>query len=867
MSLSPEELQQFAGLLQGLLSNDNEARKQAENLFTATRNEHPHKLIVALLTVLQNPGDEGVRHTASVYLWKCLRRKTAYEEDTWAKLSPELSTAVKNQLLVILPAEQTGIIRRKLAEAVGELGSFLCSKDAAQGGDQWPELLPNVFGWNASSGARETALRVLREMIIEPIIAEGLLEHHKASTAGLLQAGLQDPSGETRGQAVLLILSFVENEVGTKQLAALLPQIITVLQGFAQSCPDELLATLQKMVDMVEDHAVWFKASLHSLIQTMLQIAKAKDQIADESRQAAFEFLVSYVEKKTKLCIKIDGLPRELHSLCMQFMLEFEEDGGWEQHVDEEDEETSNYDVGLENVDRLAKAFEAEISCPVVFQLVGEYLQQSWKHKLVALMNLSQLAETVEAENEVDQIVDLLISALADGHPRVRFASMHAIGQTSTDHQPYIQETHGEKLMTALIKSMDDPVARCQSHACAAFVNLGEELPQETMLAFTEPLMQKLGQLAQHPSRYVVEQAITSIAVVAGCIEEHFVPFYQHIIPYMKTMIVQKTAKEERNLRGKCFECVSLVGLGVGKDVFQADAVDLMNAMIATLETDMEADDPQKSFIEEAISRVCRTMKKDFAPFLPKLLDMSLKVLAMKPDFVVNPDDEDEDEDQTITFLQDGTCVGLKTSQINDLQTHLNMVYVFVEVLGPNFFDYVQPTANVLTDLLDFAFDTDIRDVAISTWAEMMKCTKEGLEQRGNTDMSTVSTMLTALITKLGKVIEDEEDCNQLQTLAGGMADAIKAAHPNALGASEVDAVCALSMKLLQESFERRAEANKEVQKVEDDDDEKEEWEMQKQNDEQVRLKVAEIAGALMKTHPDLFMQSGLPRYAKPCRR
>jgi hypothetical protein len=439
---------------------------------------------------------------------------------------------------------------------------------------------------------------------------------------------------------------------------------------------------------------------------------------------------------------------------------------------------------------------------------------------------------------------------------------MHAIGQTSTDHQPYVQENHGEKLLTALIKCMDDPVARCQSHACAAFVNLGEELPQETMLAFTEPLMTKLGQLAQHQSRYVVEQAITCIAVVAGCIEEHFVPFYPHIIPYMKTMIVQKTAKEERNLRGKCFECMSLVGLGVGKDVFQADAVELMTAMIATLEGEMDADDPQKSFIEEAISRVCRTMKKDFAPFLPKLLDMSLKVLSVKPEFTVNPDDDDDDDDQTLTFLGDGTCVGLKTSQINDLQTHLNMVYVFVEVLGPVFFDYVQPTANVLKDMLDFPFDTEIREVAISTWSEMMKCTKEGLEQRGSADLSMVSEMLRALIAKLGKVLEEEEDTYQLQTLAGGMAEAIKAAHANALAAKDVDDVCALSMKLLQESFERRAEANKEVQKVEDDDDEKEEWEMQKQADEQVRLKVAEIAGAVMKTHPDLFMQSGLERYA-----
>merc|ERR1719353_899260 len=144
-----------------------------------------------------------------------------------------------------------------------------------------------------------------------------------------------------------------------------------------------------------------------------------------------------------------------------------------------------------------------------------------------------------------------------------------------------------------------------------------------------------------------------------------------------------------------------------------------------------------------------------------------------------------------------------------------------------------------------------------------MKCTKEGLAQRGNPDMSMVSEMLRALIAKIGKALEEEEDCYQLQTLAGGMADAIKAAHTNSLQAADVEAVSALSMKLLEESFQRRAEANKEVQKVEDDEDEKEEWEMQKQADEQVRLKVAEIAGALMKTHPDLFMQSGLQRYAQ----
>merc|ERR1719359_2785740 len=132
------------------------------------------------------------------------------------------------------------------------------------------------------------------------------------------------------------------------------------------------------------------------------------------------------------------------------------------------------------------------------------------------------------------------------------------------------------------------------------------------------------------------------------------------------------------------------------------------------------------------------------------------------------------------------------TSQIEDIQSAANMVYCFVEVLGSDFFDYVQHTAQVVLHLLDFALDNDIRETAVNTWAEMIKCMREGLQKRGSADGSMVAQLLREFIKKLAVVMEKENeagDCEQLCTLAAGVAEAIKAAKDACLSAAEVQQV------------------------------------------------------------------------------
>lgn len=55
-------------------------------------------------------------------------------------------------------------------------------------------------------------------------------------------------------------------------------------------------------------------------------------------------------------------------------------------------------------------------------------------------------------------------------------------------------------------------------------------------------------------------------------LQEHFQKYYDAVMPYLKAILVNATDKSNRMLRAKSMECISLVGMAVGKDKFREDA-------------------------------------------------------------------------------------------------------------------------------------------------------------------------------------------------------------------------------------------------------------------------------------------------------
>jgi hypothetical protein len=73
-------------------------------------------------------------------------------------------------------------------------------------------------------------------------------------------------------------------------------------------------------------------------------------------------------------------------------------------------------------------------------------------------------------------------------------------------------------------------------------------------------------QLLEKGVKLVLEQVVTALASVADTVEEKFTQYYDRFMPCLKYIMQNAVSKEMRLLRGKTIECISLIGLAVGKD-------------------------------------------------------------------------------------------------------------------------------------------------------------------------------------------------------------------------------------------------------------------------------------------------------------
>ena len=77
-------------------------------------------------------------------------------------------------------------------------------------------------------------------------------------------------------------------------------------------------------------------------------------------------------------------------------------------------------------------------------------------------------------------------------------------------------------------------------------------------------------QLMQKGHKLVIEQMVTTLSVVADSSEELFLPYYDQFMPSLKFILANANEKKYRLLRGKTMECISFIGLAVGKEKVRA---------------------------------------------------------------------------------------------------------------------------------------------------------------------------------------------------------------------------------------------------------------------------------------------------------
>lgn len=670
--------------------------------------------------------------------------------------------------------------------------------------------------------------------------------------------------------AAINFIQCLENVKDRDRFQDLLPVMMqTLTEALNHNQEATAQEALELMIDLAETEPRFLRRQIVEVVGSMLQIAEAEERLEEGTRHLAIEFVITLAEARERapgMMRKLPQFVQRLFGILMKLLEDIEDEPAWHgaETEDEDAGETTNYSVGQECLDRLAISLGGNTIVPVASELLPAYLgAPEWQKHHAALICLAQIAEgcsKVMIKN-LEQVVSMVLNSFHDPHPRVRWAAINAIGQLSTDLGPDLQVQYHQRVLPALAAAMDDyQNPRVQAHAASAVLNFSENCTPDILLPYLDGIVSKLLVLLQNGKQMVQEGALTALASVADSSQEHFEKYYDAVMPYLKAILVNATDKANRMLRAKSMECISLVGMAVGKDKFRNDAKQVMEVLMSLQGSQLETDDPTSSYMLQAWARLCKCLGQDFLPYMNVVMPPLLLSAQLKPDVTITSADSDADidesDDESIETITLGDKrIGIKTSVLEEKATACNMLCCYADELKEGFFPWIDQVAPILVPLLKFYFHEEVRRAAVSAMPELLRSAKlaveKGLSQgRNESYIKQLSDyILPALVEALHKEPETEICASMLDSLN----ECIEISGP-LLDEKQVRSIVDEIKHVLTASSSRKRE-REERSKAEDFDAEEGEF-LKEENEQEEELfnQVGDCLGTLIKIYKASFL-------------
>jgi hypothetical protein len=845
------------------MSTSNEQRSQAENIFNLCKQTDPNSLALKLAHLLQYSPSVEARAMSAILLRKQLTRDDSY---LWPQLSPSTQSSLKSIFLACVQHEEAKTITKKLCDTISELASGILPENG------WPELLPFMFECVSSNSPKHQESAFLIFAQLSQYIGDILIPHIKNLHSVFLQCLTTSPSSDVRIAALSAVINFIQclsNSSDRDRFQDLLPAMMRTLTEALNSGQEATAQeALELLIELAGTEPRFLRRQLVEVVGSMLQIAEA-EALEEGTRHLAIEFVITLAEARERAPGMMRKLPQfisRLFAILMNILLDIEDDPAWHS-ADTEDEdagETSSYSVGQECLDRLAIALGGNTIVPVASELLPSYLAApEWQKHHAALIALAQIAEgcsKVMIKN-LEQVLNMVLSSFQDSHPRVRWAAINAIGQLSTDLGPELQVQYHQRVLPALAAAMDDfQNPRVQAHAASAVLNFSENCTPDILTPYLDGIVSKLLVLLQNGKQMVQEGALTALASVADSSQEHFQKYYDAVMPYLKAILVNANDKSNRMLRAKAMECISLVGMAVGKEKFRDDAKQVMEVLMSLQGTQMENDDPTTSYMLQAWARLCKCLGQDFLPYMSVVMPPLLQSAQLKPDVIItsadsdNEIDESDDESMETITLGDKR-IGIKTSVLEEKATACNMLCCYADELKEGFYPWIDQVAPTLVPLLKFYFHEEVRKAAVSAMPELLRSAKLAIEKGlapGRND-SYIKQLSDYIVPALVEALHKEPDTEICASMLDALNECVQISGP-ILEESQVKSIVDEIKQVITASSSRKRERAERAKAEDFDAEEGELLKEENEQEEEVFDQVGEILGTLIKTFKASFL-------------
>ena len=493
------------------------------------------------------------------------------------------------------------------------------------------------------------------------------------------------------------------------------------------------------------------------------------------------------------------------------------------------EESDLNHVAGEQCMDRLANKLGGQtVLAPTFAWLPRMMLSAGWRDRHAALMAISAISEGCRdlMVGELNKVLELVVPALRDPHPRVRWAGCNALGQMSTDFAGTMQEKYHAIVVPAIIPVLNSPEPRVQAHAAAALVNFCEEAEKEILEPYLDDLLTHLFQLLQSPKRYVQEQALSTIATIADSAEAAFSKYYDTLMPLLFQVLQQENTKELRLLRAKAMECATLIALAVGKQRLGNDALALVQLLATIQQGIVDADDPQAQYLMHCWGRMCRVLGADFLPYLPSVMPPLVELASAKADIQLLDDEEQVDQVQQEEGWElvplKGKYIGIKTSTLDDKHMAIELLVVYAQVLEGSFAPYVDDVMEkIALPGLAFFFHDPVRVVSAKCVPQLLNSCKKAY----GINSPQMQRLWTATIEKLLEVLSAEPAVDTLAEMYQCFYESIEVVGKDCLSPQHMETFIVSATSALEDYQDRvaaraeeRAEGNLEDGEEESED-------------------------------------------------
>lgn len=249
------------------------------------------------------------------------------------------------------------------------------------------------------------------------------------------------------------------------------------LEGMVNVPLRALAADDEKLIDdslvefnnVAEAEPKFFVPMFKELFFIFTKLIEKNDYTNMSIRHQPLEFLVSIADRETTLITQDLDMLKGLLDLTCKLMIDIDQDfdDDWANPKPgfklKDEQEDDSVIFALECINRIFHAGGEEIVLGPVSILIENLLanEDDWRFKNAGLHILSQIGEFVDdVELLKGNIITQCISHLNHPHPKVRYATLHMIGQLANDLKEKFTEAFHEVLVPNIVPLLNDPIVR-----------------------------------------------------------------------------------------------------------------------------------------------------------------------------------------------------------------------------------------------------------------------------------------------------------------------------------------------------------------------------------------------------------------------